>query len=116
MAKAAAGPCYIDGAARPWKGEPPLFIAAIRLELSIPHANSLKAKRQALNSLMDRVRTRFGAAVAEVGDQDLWQRAVVGIALVSGAEAHVRDMAAKATGFVEAHFEGEVCAIDIEVL
>jgi uncharacterized protein YlxP (DUF503 family) len=72
-----------------------MFIASIRLELSIPHANSLKAKRAVLLSLMDKVRSRFGAAVAEVGDQDLWQRAVVGIALVSGEEHHVRDMAAK---------------------
>ncbi len=93
-----------------------MVIAAIRLELSIPHAGSLKAKRQVLNSLLDKVRTRFGAAVAEVGDQDLWQRSVVGIALVSGEEHHVRDMAAKVTGFVEAHWEGEVCAIDVEIL
>jgi uncharacterized protein YlxP (DUF503 family) len=93
-----------------------LFIAAVRLELSIPHANSLKAKRMVLKSLMDKVRTRFGAAVAEVGDQDLWQRAVVGIALVSGEECHVRDMAAKAVGFVEANWEGEVCGIETEIL
>jgi uncharacterized protein YlxP (DUF503 family) len=41
---------------------------------------------------------------------------VVGIALVSGEEHHVRDMAAKVTGFVESHFEGEVCAVDTEIL
>jgi len=93
-----------------------VFIAAIHLELSIPHANSLKAKRQALSSLLDKVRNRFGAAVAEVGNQDLWQRAEVGIALVSGDEGHVRDMAAKVTGFIEAHWEGEVCAINTEIL
>lgn len=93
-----------------------MFIAALRLELSIPHAGSLKAKRQVLGSLLDKVRNRFGAAVAEVGDQDLWQRSVVGVALVSGEEGHVRDMAAKVTGFIEAHWEGEVCSIDLEIL
>lgn len=93
-----------------------MFIASIRLELSIPHANSLKAKRMVLSSLMDRIRNRFGAAVAEVGDQDLWQRAVVGIALVSGENTHVREMADRVVGFVEAHWEGEVCQIEIEVL
>jgi uncharacterized protein YlxP (DUF503 family) len=93
-----------------------LFVAAIRLELSIPHANSLKAKRQALTSMMDRVRSRFGAAVAEVGNQELWQRSVIGIALVSSEQSHVREMAAKVTGFVESHWEGEVCAIDVEIL
>lgn len=98
------------------KGGAPLFIASIRLELSIPHGNSLKVKRQALRSIMDRVRSRFGAAVAEVGDQELWQRAVVGIALVSGSEGHLRDMAATVTGFVESHWVGEVSAIDVEIL
>jgi len=93
-----------------------MFIASIRLELSIPHANSLKAKRQVLNSLIDKVRHRYGAAVAEVGDQELWQRAVVGIALVSGETTHVREMAERVVGFVEAHWEGEVCAIDLEIL
>ncbi|HYF77516.1 MAG TPA: DUF503 domain-containing protein [Symbiobacteriaceae bacterium] len=93
-----------------------MFIAAIRLELSIPESGSLKSKRMVLKSLMDKVRTRFGAAVAEVGDQDLWQRAAVGIALVSGEEGHVRDMAAKAIGFVESHWEGEVLSIDTEIL
>lgn len=93
-----------------------MFIAAIRLELSIPHAGSLKAKRQSVLSLIDRVRSRFGAAVAEVADQGLWQRAVVGAALVSGEERHVREMADKLVGFVESQFDGEVLAIEIEIL
>ncbi|HEY8346325.1 MAG TPA: DUF503 domain-containing protein [Symbiobacteriaceae bacterium] len=93
-----------------------MFVAAIRLELSLPYATSLKEKRQALSSLLDRVRTRFGAAVAEVDDQDLWQRAVVGIALVSGEEGHLREMAAKVTNFVEAHWDGEVCVAEVEIL
>lgn len=111
VAVAAAGPFCMqrgEGAA--------VFIAAIRLELSIPHANSLKAKRMVLNSLLDRVRHRFGAAVAEVDEQDLWQRAVVGIALVSGETTHVREMADRVVSFVESHWEGEVCRIEIEIL
>jgi uncharacterized protein YlxP (DUF503 family) len=93
-----------------------VFVAAIRLELSIPHAASLKAKRQVLQSLITKVRGRFGAAVAEVGDQDLWQRSVVGIALVSGEESHAREMAAKVRDFVDAHWEGEVCDWDMDIL
>ena len=114
MIAAAGPPCMWRRLER--RGGWAVFIAAMRLELSIPHANSLKAKRQVLNSLMDRVRTRFGAAVAEVEGQELWQRSVVGIALVSGDEGHVRDMAAKVAGFVESHWEGEVCALDVEIL
>lgn len=93
-----------------------MFIAAIKIDLSIPHAGSLKSKRQVLTSLMERLRNRFGAAVAEVGDQELWQRAVVGIALISGQESHLREMTNRVTNFVESHWEGEVCHIDVEIL
>jgi uncharacterized protein YlxP (DUF503 family) len=93
-----------------------MFIAAIRFELSIPHANSLKAKRMVLNSLIERIRGRFGAAVAEVGSQDLWQRAVVGVALVAGDEGNVRRMADRVIQFTEAHWEGEVCDCSLEIL
>lgn len=93
-----------------------MFVAAIRLELSVPGASSLKEKRMALTSLMDKVRARFGAAVAEVGAQDLWQRAEVGIALVSGQNTHVREMADRVIAFVESHWEGEVCRVEVEIL
>lgn len=93
-----------------------MFIASIRLELSIPQANSLKAKRALLRSLMDRIRQRFGAAVAEVADQDLWQRAVVGIALISGENTHVQQMADQVIRFVEGNWEGELCQIEVEIL
>lgn len=98
------------------KGVGAVFVAAIHLELSLPYARSLKEKRMALNSLMDRVRTRFGASVAEVGQQDVWQRAEVGVALVSGEERHLREMAAKVTEFVASHWEGEICAAQVEIL
>lgn len=93
-----------------------MFIASIRLELSIPHANSLKAKRQVLTSIIEKAKSRFNVSVAEVGDQELWQRAVVGISLVSGDASHARQSADRVIAFVESHFEGEVCHIDVEIL
>ncbi|MDR2182696.1 MAG: DUF503 domain-containing protein, partial [Clostridiales bacterium] len=42
-----------------------------KLTFHIPHAASLKDKRQVCRSLVDRARRRFNAAVAEVGAQDV---------------------------------------------
>ena len=42
----------------------------------------MKGKRRVVKSLMERVRHKFEAAVAEVGDNDLWQKARIGVALV----------------------------------
>jgi hypothetical protein len=59
-------------------------VGTLRLELFLPASDSLKAKRSVLNSVKERVRTRFNASVAEVGNQDLWQRATLGVAIVGG--------------------------------
>ncbi len=53
------------------------------ISLHIPGSNSLKSKRLVLRRLKDRIRNKFNVSVAEVDDFDLWQRATLGIAVVS---------------------------------
>jgi uncharacterized protein len=60
-----------------------MHASALRIELRVPAARSLKAKRSALRPLMDDLRNRFGASVAEVGFHDQWQRATLGVALAA---------------------------------
>ena len=58
------------------------MLCAVRLELELPFATSLKDKRQTLRSLKDRLR-RKNVSVVETDRQDRWQRATVGIALAA---------------------------------
>ena len=44
-----------------------------------PESGSLKAKRQVLRRVTDRVKARFNVAVAEVEDNDLWQKASIAL-------------------------------------
>ena len=62
-----------------------MVVGTMRLELHLPASDSLKAKRSVLNRVKERVRSGFNASVAEVEYQDLWQRAVLGIAIVGSA-------------------------------
>jgi uncharacterized protein YlxP (DUF503 family) len=64
-----------------------MHASALRIELRVPGVRSLKAKRSVLRPLTDDLRTSFGASVAEVGFQDQWQRATVGVALVASSHA-----------------------------
>lgn len=57
-------------------------VAVCVLELHIPGSTSLKAKRQVVKSLVQRLRNRFNASISEVGSQDLWQRAEIALAVV----------------------------------
>lgn len=71
------------------------------VQIYIGDSHSLKNKRQVLNSLKGRIRNRFNAAVAEVDDHTLWQRSVLGIAVVSSAVEHCDEMLTKIVNFVE---------------
>ncbi len=64
-----------------------LFVGVLRIEILIPGSESLKDKRRVLRSLMERIRGRFGVSCSELDAQDLWQRAVIGVACVSGSNA-----------------------------
>jgi uncharacterized protein YlxP (DUF503 family) len=58
------------------------LLYAVRLELELPYAASLKDKRQTVRSLKDRLRRR-NVSVVESNHQDVWQRATVEIALAA---------------------------------
>lgn len=67
-----------------------MFVGVLRLTFHVPSARSLKEKRRVVQKLRDRIRARFDVSIAEVGAQDLHQRAVFGVCVVS-SEAAVCD-------------------------
>ena len=69
-----------------------MVVGVLRLTLYIPGASSLKDKRQVLRKVIDRLRSRFNVSVAEVGDNDIWQRALVGITAVANDHSFVNEV------------------------
>jgi len=61
-----------------------MVVGTLRVEIHIPASHSLKEKRSVVNHVKERLRTRFNASVAEIDHQELWQRAALGVAVVSG--------------------------------
>ena len=61
-----------------------MFVGVLRLTFHIPEARSLKEKRSVVRKFRDRVRARFDVSIAEVAEQDLHQKAVFGVCVVSG--------------------------------
>jgi uncharacterized protein YlxP (DUF503 family) len=69
-----------------------VVVGVLRLTLYIHGARSLKDKRQVLRKVVDRVRARYNVAMAEVGDQDIWQTAVVGVCAVANDHSFVNQV------------------------
>ena len=83
-----------------------------KLTFHIPHANSLKDKRQVCRSVIDKTRRRFNAAVAEVDTQNIHQILIVGIAVVSGDFSHAKQSLDEIIRFMEEHSEAELVGVE----
>ena len=89
-----------------------MHIESAQLTFHIPHAVSLKDKRQVRRSLIDRVRQRFNVSVAEVDTQDVHQTLTIGIAVVSGDAAHAQHLLDEIIRFMEEHADAELMAVE----
>jgi uncharacterized protein len=77
-----------------------MVIGVCTVVLHIPGSASLKDKRRAVKSLKDRLHNEYNLSVAEVGDLELWQRATLGLAVVSGDAGFCDQVLAKAMDFI----------------
>lgn len=93
-----------------------MIVGAAALELHVHGSRSLKQKRGVVRSIARRLRNRFNVSVAEVGGQDTWQRAVLGLS-ATGAEAPVvRRVLEQALAYAEELHLAEITFTDVEIL
>ena len=64
-------------------------IAKLTVEISIPHAQSIKDRRQVVRSIKDKLRHTFNISVAELDDANLWNRATLGVVALSASAAYL---------------------------
>ena len=60
-------------------------IAKLTIELEIPHAQSLKDRRQVVRSLKEKLRNKFNAGIAELDEALVWNRATLGMVAISNS-------------------------------
>ncbi len=60
-----------------------MILASSLITLHFPEAHSLKDKRRLLQGLIRKLRERHNVSVVELDGRDLWQRAVLGVALAA---------------------------------
>ena len=77
-----------------------MFVAVLEVELHIPDSHSLKHKRAVVRPMVEGARRRFAVAAAEVANQDKWQRATIGMAVVASSVAHASDILDRIERFV----------------
>jgi uncharacterized protein YlxP (DUF503 family) len=94
-----------------------MIIGSLTLELFIPTAHSLKEKRSVIKSVIARLRNEFNISIAEVAEQDRWQRGVIGVAAVSADRAYIQGQLQAIVNWVyDNRPDVEVMRAEIELL
>ncbi len=93
-----------------------MFVGVLRISLYLHGNGSLKGKRSMVRRIVERTRAKFNASVAEVADNDVLQRAVIGITVVGNSTSHVDSMISRIGGFVEGLGVAPVTSIQTEII
>ena len=93
-----------------------MFVGVCRLTFHLHGVSSLKAKRQVLRRIIERTRAKFNVSAAEVSDNDVHKRAVVGVCVVGNSRAHVDGMLSTIIRFIDRLGVAPVSGVETEVI
>lgn len=92
-----------------------MLIAAALIELGLPEAESIKARRRVASSVKERIKQRFGISAAEVGDPDLRHEIAIGCVEVGTDPRVMRERMERVVRFVEGLGIAELISDDVTV-
>ena len=87
-----------------------MHVGVCKLTLRLPENQNLKGKRRVVKSLCERIRIKFNVAIAEVGNNDKWQVATLGITCVSNSNRQVEQALDQVISYIE------VSRMDVEMV
>lgn len=75
-------------------------------------SDSLKDKRRIVQSLTTKVASKYGVSIAETANQDMINRASLGIGIVSNSMKHAEKMIQQAVDYCENYYPIEIIERD----
>ncbi|MER6145597.1 DUF503 domain-containing protein [Streptomyces sparsogenes] len=88
-----------------------MYVGTLSFDLLLGDVRSLKEKRSIVRPIVAELHRRYAVSVAEVGDQDLYRRAEIGLAAVSGDAGHLTDVLDRCERWVAARPEVELLSV-----
>ena len=93
-----------------------MVVGLLRVEFLVPEGHSLKEKRKVVKSMVDRVKHKFNAAVAEIGANDKWRRIELGISTVGNDRRHIDSSLSNILEYLDSLYLAEIVDVKTEVL
>ena len=86
------------------------------ITLRLHECRSLKGKRKVVKSVIAQLRNNFNASVAEVGANDIYQRAEIGVSLVGNTKNLINSKLDKLFNLVDALGLAEIIDTEMEII
>ncbi len=93
-----------------------MTIGLLQIDLLLSNTHSLKDKRSIILRLKNQVRSKLNVAVAEIGLNDQWRRALLGITTISNDRDIVQQTLANAEKIIESCAEVQIIQRQMEML
>ena len=91
-------------------------VGILQFTVRLRGSHSLKEKRHVLKSIKDKLRSRFNVSVAEVEDNELWQKGTLGLVTCSNDAVHIQSLLDKIVMMLRLHPTAELIDHQIEIL
>lgn len=93
-----------------------MIIGICTCEIFIFNANSLKSNRSIVKSIIEKSKNRFNISIAEVGENDKWQKSIIAFSTISNDQKIVEETIEKVINFFDSYSEIEIIKIKREIL
>lgn len=88
-----------------------MYVGTLSFDLLLGDVRSLKEKRSVVRPMVAELQRKFAVSVAEVGDQDVYRRVRIGVAVVSGDTGHLTDVLDRCERMVAGRPEVELLSV-----
>jgi uncharacterized protein YlxP (DUF503 family) len=86
------------------------------IAFKVHQCRSLKEKRRVVKAIVARIRNHFNASVAEVADNDIYQRITIGVSVVGSDRRVINAKLDKLFNFAEALRLAEMIDTQLEII
>ena len=92
-----------------------MVVGTLKIEFLLSDNRSLKGKRKVVKSMVDKVKSRFNVAIAEVGSNDKWQKIELGISTVGNDRRHIDSSLNHTLKFLDSLYLAQIVNTEMEI-
>ncbi|HUU79822.1 MAG TPA: DUF503 domain-containing protein [Acidobacteriota bacterium] len=92
-----------------------MVVGTLKIEFQLSENRSLKGKRKVVRSMVDKVKSRFNVAIAEVGSNDKWQKIELGLCAVGNDRRHIDSSLNHILSFLDSLYLAQIVKTEMEI-